>query len=137
MEDAKKIIKECSYLFFFLAALDVVFIVFLVVAGNKADLTSVENAKTMLIGSGIAYLIDVAFDVYLGVKGLAEVKGENEGNAHITLALILFVLQVISIPVIIYSLTKGDSTWVSLADAVVSCVVVWLYYSNCKKLKAK
>ena len=137
MEKEKKTIKDLSYFFYFLAALDLVFIVFLIVSMNKADASAIENAKTMLIGSCVAYGIDVVLDLYLGAKGLKEVKGENEGNTHITVALVLLVLQAISIPFIIISMTKGEGSWLSLAEAAVSCIVTFEYYSNCKKLKAK
>ena len=137
MEKEKKVIKDASYFFYFLAILDIVFIVFLIVAANKADTSAIENAKSVLIGSCVVYAIDVVLDLYLGSKGLKEVKGENEGNAHITVALVLLVLQVICIPFIIISMTKGEGSWLQLAEAVVSCIVVWEYYSNCKKLKAK
>ena len=137
MEKEKKAIKDLSYFFYFLAVLDLVFIVFLIVSMNKADASAIENAKTMLIGSCVAYGIDVVLDLYLGAKGLKEVKGENEGSTHITVALVLFILQVISIPFIIISMTKGEGSWLSLAEAAVSCIVTFEYYSNCKKLKAK
>lgn len=137
MEKEKKVVKDASYFFYFLAVLDVVFIVFLIVAANKADASAIENAKTMLVGSCVAYAIDIVLDIYLATKGLKEVKGENEGSAHITVALVLLVLQVISVPFIIISMTKSEGSWLSLAEVVVSCIVVWEYYNNCKKLKAK
>ncbi len=137
MEKEKKAVKDASYFFYFLAVLDVVFIVFLIVSMNKVDTSTIENAKEVLIGSCVAYGIDVVLDLYLGAKGLKEVKGENEGTAHITVALVLLVLQVISVPFIIISMTKGETSWLALAEAVVSCIVVWEYYSNCKKIKAK
>ena len=137
MEKEKKAVKDASYFFYFLAVLDVVFIVFLIVSMNKVDTSTIENAKEVLIGSCVAYGIDVVLDLYLGAKGLKEVKGENEGTVHITVALVLLVLQVISVPFIIISMTKGETSWLALAEAAVSCIVVWEYYSNCKKIKAK
>ena len=137
MEKERKTIKDLSYFFYFLAALDLIFIVFLIISMNKADTSAIENAKTMLIGSCVAYAIDIVLDIYLAAKGLKEVKGENEGRTHITVALVLFILQLVSVPFIIISMTKGEGSWLSLAEAALSCVVTWEYYYNCKKLKAK
>lgn len=132
-----KLVKGASYFFYFLAVLDLAFIIFAIVSMKKAETSGIENAKTILIGSSVAYGIDVLLNIYLAGKGLKEVKGENQKTTHITVALVLFVLQLISIPLIIYSITKGESSWLSLAEAVSSCIVLWEYYSGCKKLKAK
>ncbi len=137
MEKEKKIVKDLSYFFFFLAALDVAFIIFAIVAMNKADLTTIENAKTVLVGTCVACGIDIIFNIYLGVKGLKEVKGENQGKAHITVALILLILEVISLPIVIISFTKGETSLLQLCEAILSCCVVLQYYITCKKLKAQ
>ncbi len=136
MEKEKRIVKDLSYFFFFLAALDVAFIIFAIVAMNKADLSAVENGKMILAATCVGCVIDIILNVYLGVKGLKEVKGENEGKAHITVALVLIVLQVISLPFVIISLTKGETSWLQLCETILSCCVTLEYYITCKKLKA-
>ncbi len=138
MEKEKKIVKDASYFFYFLAALDVVFIIIFAVALNKANpsVMGVEVTKTIVASTVAACVIDIVFDIFLGTKGLAVVKGTNKGTAHITVALIVLILEAISIPVVIYSITKAQSTWLTLAASAVSLINVCEYYVNCKKLKA-
>lgn len=110
-------LKILSIVIIFLAVIFAV-VNFLEISTVKDQLPTGESTEAaitngLVIVSMVAAVITMLLRVFIGLKGLAQLKGKG-GNAHIIIAKILFVLGAISCVSILFRVFGGTQEFSSL-----------------------
>lgn len=135
MEQDKKMLKAYSTLFLLLAGVNVYNTIYTLVF-NMPDISDLEVSKEMFIGLSIGLLVIIVLaELFLGIKGLNEVKGKGKGTGHITLAKVVLVFYVIGtiFGIIDFINTKQDI--VSILTSIGSTLIIYLYIRSAKALR--
>ena len=139
MENSKKTVKVLSYIFYVFAVLDLILIALSVMilcgANVNASLlgTDADAVKGTFIAVAIGYAIDFILTVYLAAKGIRVSNGTIKGKSFLTVALVLFALEVVAIIANVYFLATGKGNTTQLISDAISAACIYLYYANCKK----
>lgn len=138
----RNLIASCGILFVFA----IINIVMLIIAFNKGefdpakfvegDITESLAKIAVIIVISIA-VIQIAFEVIVGLLGLLQAFGKRTGGFHIFLAWIMCIFLGISLILSIVSLTKGKENWAEIFEPIANFAVMVAYIYFAKKVKAE
>ena len=132
----EKNLRFFSYVFLAIAALNVIEIIVNFCLGSYANtLYSTDGSIIVsnLIAIIVSLLTSVLFKVYFAVRGLQQLRGTYNGTAHITLASIFLVINIIAILILTMSVMMGGS-WIEWILTFASLVVLFFYRKAAKDL---
>lgn len=141
MESKKKYVKRMSLLFFLVVLLDVLCIAaFVMILNGNYDSpefmgVDVTTVKGVFVVAMILYFVELVCTLFLAVKGLQVAKDTCKGTAHVKVAFVLFVLEVIGIVAMAVSFFLGSfNDWIQFVSGFASCALLYFYHKECKEL---
>ncbi len=142
MSQDKKNLKAYSIFFYVFAALDLleaIAWIYIGFSGNTLgldELASVDTTALKISAFVVAVfaLVEMGLECYLGNRGMAEIKGTYSGTAHLKLAAVLGVLNIVGCAISLYGLIKGYSNVFELICEVLAVVILFSYRNYCKKV---
>lgn len=143
-DNTRKLLKIYSYLFFFLAAWDILLLIINYVA-DRADIqdmvTSGQVGQALANGSMIGLtVITVVFAVLkllVGYKGLRLIKGEGGTKGLVPILKILLIFELIGLAALIVSAFSGSYDSSQIANSVVSVFILFDFLRNVKLFKSE
>ncbi len=136
------LIKFLSILFIIFAVLDLLVVLMsaLVIAGavTSSELAILDqaNLKGSLVVYTILLVFNAFFELYLGSKGLKQVKGTYNGDEHIKVSLWLMIIEAICLVLSVVSLVTGNGDWSTIVSRVLTIIVIYFYRDACIKARA-
>ena len=155
MDNNKQNLKITSYIIIILAIINIVLMGIDFANGhlreNAAKLTEESISQTEIASEELSEIkekvanmavygtlgataIGVIFDLYLGIAGLRQAKGTSKGKANIILATIVFVMALIGLIPMIFSLTKDQTSISSLFSSLAGLIIMFYYIKYAKKV---
>lgn len=132
MEKAKKDLKIFSNLFIFLGVWDIISFLIDYFFGSL----TLENLKTMAT-PGVAIvswiiliivlIVLVAIKMYLGIKGLQQVKGNTKGKGNVRLAKVIYVILIVCFILSLVTIFQGSGSYLDLINYVVNIIIIHYY----------
>ena len=144
MERQKKALKIVSYAIILMALVSIAMVAIDFLSGNYSEeLLAKTVGSQRNSGLYIPYLIfaigivaiTVLLYIFLGIRGIKQADGKVNKYGHITLATVLFVLDVISSIIGIFSMMNKTIEADSFSQNIVITILLFLYISSAKALK--
>lgn len=126
-----------------LAILD---LVMFIISAASGEIKMVEHEKEALANFAnfaivcvvAAIIISILVNAYLGIKGMKESKKPSGGKAHIIIAKLIAILNIIVAVCVVVALFKSDSMWNdiwTLCVSVVDAIFMFSYAKEAKKVR--
>lgn len=100
-----------------------------------ADANTTEQIATIVFAAVIGVsVLTYLVTLYIGVKGLRQANGKCKGGANITLAKILFVLNIIGLAGDTYSIVCGHPDIQYIGQTLIYISILYPYIKSAKNV---
>lgn len=96
---------------------------------------SVDIINIVIISILSFSVISALIKLFIGIKGLKEVKGTSKGAGYITLAKIWLFFEVIALIAGIIGIFNGERNYITLLSSLAFVIILYDFSKSCKEIR--